>query len=73
VPACSSCHAGSPRNPVYPDLDNQHAPYLEGQLRLFQSGNRGGTPYSHIMEVAAQRLSEEDIKAVAAYFSSRPR
>ena len=70
VPACSSCHVGS-RNPIYPRLDGQHAPYLERQLELFRSEARGGTPFWRIMATVAQRLTDQDIKAVSAYFSNR--
>lgn len=71
VPACSACHVGS-RNATYPRLGGQHAPYLERQLKLFRSENRGGTQFWRIMATAAQRLTDEDIKAVSAYFSHQP-
>ncbi|WFP62172.1 c-type cytochrome [Mesorhizobium sp. WSM4904] len=73
VPACSGCHIGSDKNPVYPRLDGQHAPYLERQLKLFRSESRGGTPFWRIMATAAQRLTDDDIRAVTAYFSNRSR
>ncbi|RWA81825.1 MAG: c-type cytochrome [Mesorhizobium sp.] len=71
VPACSGCHIGSDKNPVYPRLDGQHAAYLEQQLKLFRSESRGGTPFWRIMATAAQRLTDEDIRALSAYFSKR--
>ncbi|AEH90869.1 cytochrome c, class I [Mesorhizobium opportunistum WSM2075] len=71
VPACSGCHIGADKNPNYPRLDGQHAPYLEGQLKLFRSEGRGGTQFWRIMAAAAQRLTDEDIRAAAAYFSKR--
>jgi cytochrome c553 len=71
VPACLSCHGGSPRNPVYPILDGQHAGYLKTQLRLFAEGKRGGTPYAHLMQKTAKSLEADDIEDLAAYFSSR--
>ncbi|MEI9405368.1 c-type cytochrome [Mesorhizobium argentiipisi] len=71
VPACSGCHLGSDKNPVYPRLNGQHAAYLERQLKLFRSEDRGGTPFWHIMATAAQRLTDDDIQAVSAYFSRR--
>jgi cytochrome c553 len=70
VPACASCHSAAGRNPLYPELDGQNAPYLESQLRLFRSGNRGGTVYAQIMANAAAQLSESDIVAVSAYFAA---
>lgn len=69
VPACSGCHEGSARNPVYPDIEGQSALYIATQLRLFREGQRGGTRFSPIMQSAARRLSDEDIADVAAYFS----
>lgn len=71
VPACAGCHIGSDKNPIYPRLDGQHAAYLEQQLKLFRSESRGGTPFWRIMATAAQRLTDDDIRAVSAYFSKR--
>lgn len=69
IPACLGCHGG--KNPAYPKLDGQHAEYLAGQLRLFREGKRGGGRFSHLMEQPAKGLSDADIAAVAAFFSSR--
>ena len=71
VPACLGCHGVERRNPVYPNLDGQHAPYLEAQLHLFRAGERGGTAYNHLMATAAKGLTDEEIRAVAAFFASR--
>ncbi|UCI09643.1 c-type cytochrome [Mesorhizobium sp. B1-1-8] len=71
VPACSGCHTGPNRNPIYPRLDGQHAAYLEEQLKLFRSEGRGGTQFWRIMATAAQRLTDDDIRAVSSYFASR--
>jgi cytochrome c553 len=72
VPACVQCHgpAEPPRNPAYPRLAGQYAPYLELQLQLFHDGRRGGSAYAHLMRPVAQRLSEAQRKDVAAYFAS---
>lgn len=71
VPACSGCHVGPDRNPIYPRLDGQQAAYLEEQLKLFRSESRGGTQFWRIMATAAQRLSDEEIRAVSEYFATR--
>ncbi|MDG4878763.1 c-type cytochrome [Mesorhizobium sp. WSM4935] len=71
VPACAGCHIGSDKNPLYPRLDGQHAAYLERQLKLFRSETRGGTRFWRIMATAAQRLTDDDITAVSAFFSKR--
>lgn len=71
IPACLGCHEGPDRNPVYPSLDGQKPSYLENQLRLFASGGRGGTPYSHLMTEFASRLEPAERRSVAAYFANR--
>ena len=72
VPACQECHGpvGPPRNRAYPQLAGQYAVYLELQLRLFKSGRRGGSPYAHLMQKVAPRLSDGQIEDVALYYAS---
>jgi cytochrome c553 len=72
LPACVACHGPGPasRNPIYPQLAGQHPRYLASQLKLFQSGSRGGTRYAHIMSSIAGRLRPEQINDVAQYYSS---
>lgn len=72
IPSCVHCHGPQkdPRNPYYPKLAGQYAGYLALQLTLFKKGQRGGTPYSHIMHAAAKDLSEEQIDGLALYYSS---
>jgi cytochrome c553 len=74
VPACVKCHGpGShPRNPHYPVLAGQYAEYLVQQLSLFKAGDRGGTPYEHIMRKVARQLTADQIEAVAEYYASLP-
>jgi cytochrome c553 len=71
VPACLGCHGGKNRNPIYPTIAGQPADYLKGQLGLLRVGKRGGTSFAHLMEKAAAELSDAEIEALAAYFSSR--
>ena len=74
IPACVTCHepgAGA-RYPHYPTLRGQTAGYLALQLTLFREGARGGTPYAHIMQTIAERLTDAQIAAVAAWFASLP-
>ena len=70
VPPCAECHGpgGHRRNPIYPDLAGQHADYLIAQLRLFKTGQRGGTHYAHLMQHVAPHLSEGQMRDVAAYY-----
>lgn len=72
VPACAECHGPRPsrRNPHYPILAGQYAAYLELQLELFQKQQRGGSDYSHLMHPTAERLTKEQIRAVAAFYES---
>jgi cytochrome c553/cytochrome c5 len=74
VPSCTSCHTpyGSGKNPIFPVLTGQYAGYLLLQLELFKKGARGGTPYSHIMQEVASRLTHEQMVDVALYFSIPP-
>ncbi len=71
VPACSDCHGPGPgpRNATYPSLAGQYADYLVVQLELFQNGNRGGTPFGHLMDHVAPRLEPEEMREVADYYA----
>ena len=66
VPACAACHlatgAGIPAQ--YPRLAGQYASYLEEQLKLFRAGHRAN---SEMMVQIANRMSDDDIKAVSDY------
>jgi len=75
VPACQSCHglAGRERNPLYPYLAGQPEWYLSKHLRLWKEGHRGGTRFAHVMDEIARNLTEEQIKAVSAWYSSLPK
>ena len=70
VPACIACHGPSGRgNPAagYPALNGQHAAYTAKQLRDYASGTRKSDGQTHMMRNTAERLSAEDIQALAAY------
>lgn len=66
VPACAACHlangAGIPAQ--YPRLAGQYASYLEEQLKLFRAGHRAN---SVMMNQIADRMTDDDIKAVSDY------
>ena len=72
IPACVECHgpAESPKNPAYPRLAGQNADYLRAQLRLMKRRQRGGSPYVELMHEFVDRLTEEQIDDVTAYFAS---
>jgi cytochrome c553 len=68
---CAACHGsegGDPQTPVTPRLAGQKAPYLEQALRDYREGVRKHA----IMGPQAASLSDDDIAALTAYFSSRP-
>lgn len=67
--SCVACHGadGIGKAPQYPNLQGQKSAYLEKQLRAFRSGELK----SPDMNVLAGPLSDDDIVALAAYFSSQ--
>jgi len=69
IPACLSCHGDGDRNLAYPVLDGQPEEYLAQQLRLFRAATRGGSAYGKLMATTARELTDDDIEALAAFFS----
>jgi len=69
VPACMGCHspAGKGNGPAaYPALKSQHPEYIADQLKQFKHGKRANDA-GKMMRNVANRMSEEEINAVAAY------
>ncbi len=72
VPACMACHgpvgAGNPISD-YPALAGQHSVYTEKMLTRFKAGESWGADDagSNVMVSVTQRLTAEEIKAVASY------
>ncbi len=66
---CGACHGmdGNSTNPQFPKLAGQNASYIEAQLTAFKSGKR----QNPIMAGQAAGLSDQDMQALAAYFSSQ--
>ena len=66
---CISCHGmkGITVTELWPNLAGQQAKYLQKQLHAFKSGKR----QSPIMQVIAQELTDEQIEAVAEYYSQQ--
>jgi cytochrome c553 len=73
IPACSSCHG--PRftgmEPAIPGLIGLKAGYLSAQLGAWRYGIRTAAA-PDCMQLVAARLTEDDVKAVAAWLSSQP-
>jgi len=64
---CLGCHGGQAQgNGQMPRLSGQHPDYLVTQLKNFKEGTRQSGP----MQGMAGSLSEDDMKALAAYFGS---
>lgn len=74
IPSCAACHGpgATERNPMYPTLAGQYAPYLALQVELFLRGDRGGTAYAHLMHRAARGMTRAQIVDVARYYASLP-
>lgn len=69
---CQGCHGedGNSVNPFCPNLAGQNPAYIEKQIRDFQ----GRVRVDPIMTGVSQGIiSEQDVKDIAAYFSSRKR
>jgi cytochrome c553 len=70
VPACAGCHsptgAGIPSQ--YPRLSGQFASYTAAQLKAFRSLERSNDA-NQMMRAIAQRMTDQEIAAVAEYVS----
>lgn len=67
---CVACHGknGVGIDPSYANLGGQNAAYLALQLEAFQSGDRSNP----IMNPIAAQLSDQDVNALAQWFSEQP-
>jgi len=67
---CISCHGinGVTVNEEWPNLGGQKKAYLQKQLMAFRDGSQNNP----IMKVIANELTEEQIEAVAEYYSQIP-
>ena len=74
VPGCVGCHrdgaqGGGAGNIRYPRLAGQHQDYIALQLNNFKSGERNNDK-GKLMRSVAERLTDQEIKAVAEYLAS---
>lgn len=72
IPPCASCHGPPTRYPHYPTIAGQGEAFIKRQLELFRDGQRGGTPFAHLMLGFAARLTDADIAAAAAHYARQP-
>ncbi|RMH11597.1 MAG: cytochrome c4 [Gammaproteobacteria bacterium] len=68
---CQGCHGGDGNSPdaTFPRLAGQYAGYIEKQVTDFQKGKR--TNNDTMAGMAATVTSVQDLKDIAAYFSSK--
>ncbi|OYY74833.1 MAG: hypothetical protein B7Y40_02465 [Gammaproteobacteria bacterium 28-57-27] len=72
VAACSACHGAAGFGnalAAYPALHGQHAAYTELMLKAFRDGARTND-LNAVMRQAGQTLTDDDIRALAAYAAS---
>src|SRR5271157_3013570 len=67
---CLPCHGldGIGRDVEIPNLAGQNEAYLLNQLRAFRQGRR---PHKE-MRYMSRKLTDEDMRALAAYYASLP-
>jgi cytochrome c553 len=69
VQACRNCHGAAGQGlPPYPALAGQPSDYVTAQLEAWRNGTRSNDPHG-IMKSVAERLSPEEIQAVATYLA----
>jgi cytochrome c553 len=68
---CTACHgaAGNSANPLWPNLANQNAAYIVGQLKQFKANTRINS--QGVMMGMAQTLDDQGMLDVATYFSTQ--
>lgn len=71
--SCKSCHGPDNQGAgtVFPGIAGQHAGYIERQLQAWKSKTRSNDPQD-LMGSVARRMSDEDIRAVAAWLANQP-
>lgn len=72
VSACSACHSPTGKGVAqagFPALSGQHPEYVAAQMRAFQSGDRTNDGTGNPMQVVAERMTDQEIEAVASYVS----
>jgi cytochrome c553 len=70
--ACATCHGAALQGmgPV-PGIGGRSPSYMVRQLHDMQTGARKGS-WSDLMKPVVEKLSAEDLVAIAAYVASRP-
>jgi cytochrome c553 len=73
IPACVKCHGSTltGMEPAIPSLLGLRPAYISAQLGAWRYGTRTAKE-PDCMQIVAGHLTEDDVKAVAAYLSSQP-
>lgn len=73
IPACIQCHAagGIGVTPSFPAIAGLSKTYIVEQFTQWRAGQRAGGP-QNLMGDIAKRMNDEQIAAVAGYFSALP-
>ncbi|MGC2456388.1 MAG: c-type cytochrome [Gallionellaceae bacterium] len=76
VPPCQDCHGFNGRAARFPMLNQQRYVYLVNQLHNWRDDSRANDPEVDkvgIMRGIAKKLSDDDIRNIAAFLSTAPR
>ncbi len=70
ISGCAPCHGidGVSKDGEVPNLAGQNEPYLVNQLHAFHTGRREHKE----MRYMSRKMTEDEIEALAAYYSSLP-
>lgn len=80
-PSCQFCHVPADNtalnaglsgssDPSYPSLNGQDETYLLNAMLAYQTGQRTGG-LAEMMQAQLQKLNSDDLKDIAAYYSSQ--
>ncbi|MCY9854392.1 c-type cytochrome [Vibrio mediterranei] len=71
APSCVFCHNpnGAPTQANYPNLNGQNSLYLFNAMKAYQNDERQGA-MAELMKAQLQNLTEEDLKDIAAFYST---
>ena len=72
LPACGQCHGpdGNGIGSHFPGISGQQASYIKAQLQAWKAGTRANDPLG-LMKTAADRLTDAEVDAVAAYYAAQ--
>ena len=73
--SCAACHEGDGRSTgyrLYPRIAGQHYEYLVTAIAEFRNKERRQTMALHMMWDATAKLTDQDIRDLAAFYSGLP-